>query len=123
MSATGWKLDPTERAQLLRRFAPHWPDTIADHVTLKGDAAGNEPFPQAQNAEIVGTVDDGLGLQAMIVAIEGTTDRPDVSTYHITWSIDRQRGRKGADSNEVIARLGWQPLDRPVPIRLRPARF
>lgn len=123
MSATGWKLDHQERAQLLRRFAPHWPDTIADHVTLKGDAGRNDPLPQSRNAEIVGRVDDGKGLQAMIVAIEGTTDRPDGSTYHITWSLDRQRGRKPVDSNEVIASLGWQPLDRAVPIRIRPARF
>lgn len=30
----GWKLDRRERAQLLVRFPPHWPDVIADHVTL-----------------------------------------------------------------------------------------
>src|SRR3546814_9902597 len=51
-------------------------------------------------------VDDGEGLQALIVSIDGSTDRPDGSTYHITWSLDRSRGRKAVQSNDVIAERG-----------------
>ncbi|MDF2639942.1 MAG: hypothetical protein K0R64_2926 [Novosphingobium lindaniclasticum] len=123
MPVTGWKLDRNERAQLLERFPPIWPDVIADHVTLKAGASANDPLPVQAAAEIVGSVDDGEGLQALIVSIDGSTDRPDGSTYHITWSLDRSRDRKAVQSNDVIAERGWEPLPAPVPIHIEPARF
>jgi hypothetical protein len=120
---TGWKLDRSERLGLLDRFPPAWPDVIADHVTLDADASAETPLPDATRGEIVGGIDDGEGLQAMVVAIRGTTARPDGSTYHITWSIDRARGRHPVQSNAVIAHRGWRPLDDPIPITLVPARW
>jgi len=118
----GWKLERTEREALLKRFAPTWPDVIADHVTLRR-APADEPLPLECSARIVGWVDDGEGLQALVVELDGTTDRPDGSTYHITWSLDRERGRRAVQSNEVLARLGWTALSEPVPILLEPARW
>ena len=44
--------------------------------------------PKDTSAEVIGQVDDGAGVQAFVVRIDGTTDRPDGRTYHITWSID-----------------------------------
>lgn len=121
MPVTGWLLDPEEREALLERFPPEWPDVVAHHVTLDARARDGAPLPTAERGEIVGGIDDGEGLQALVVAIEGTTDRPDGSTYHITWSLDRARGRKPVQSNEVIAARGYRALDDPVPIRLIPA--
>jgi hypothetical protein len=123
VTVTGWKLDEADRTALLARFPPEWPDVIADHITLDGHAAKDDPLPSADRAEIIGAVNDGEGLQAMIVAVDGSTDRPDGSSYHITWSLDRALGREAAESNEVIAKRGWRPLDEPVPIRIEPARF
>ena len=123
MPVTGWKLDDDERVKLLDRFPPEWPDVIADHVTLDAAADDLTPLPDAERGEIVGGINDGEGLQAMVVAIDGTTGRPDGSTYHITWSLDRKRGREPIESNTVIAGRGWRPLDDPVPIRLIPARL
>lgn len=123
MAVTGWKLDSATRQTLLELVVPTWPDVIADHITLDAHSDRDMPLPQAGDAVIVGEIDDGQGLQALVVAIEGTTDRPDGSTYHITWSLDRTRGRKPVESNEVIARLGWRTLDAPLPIRIIPARF
>ncbi len=40
------------------------------------------------------------GVEAMVVAIDGTTDRPDGSTYHITWSLGD--GRRARESNDVL---------------------
>jgi len=123
MPVTGWMLDRKEREQLLKRFPPEWPDVIADHITLDADAGKDDPLPEVEQAEIVGGINDDEGLQAFVVAIDGSTDRPDGSTYHITWSLDRQSGRTPAQSNDVIAARGWRPLDDPVPIKIRPARF
>ncbi len=116
----GWKLDGEQRSWLLNLFSSAYPDVIAYHVTLSSGPDKKRP-PKDTNAEVVGQVDDGAGVQAFIVRIDGTTDRPDGSTYHITWSIDGSKGRKAHDSNDVIRTLGWQPLEQPVPITLKGA--
>jgi hypothetical protein len=120
---TGWKLEPSERDHLLVRFEPLFPDVIADHVTLRTGTDHKTPLPRETAGEIVGEASDGAGVQALVVRIGGTTDRRDGSTYHITWSIDRARGRRPVQSNEVIAQFGWRSFPEPVPIHLKPARF
>ncbi|WP_093314791.1 hypothetical protein [Sphingomonas jatrophae] len=62
------------------------------------------------------------GVQALVVLIGAMTDCSDGSTFHITRLLDRGRRRRPADSNDVIARLGWRPLAEPVPVRLCPMR-
>jgi hypothetical protein len=120
-TVTGWKLDPDQRRELLQQFPPKFPNVVADHVTLEGKAADDAPLPEESEGEIVGRVDDGRGVEAMIVSIGGTTDRPDGSTYHITWSLED--GREGRESNDVLAAQNWVMFDLPMPIRLHPARF
>lgn len=116
----GWKLDPEQRATLLDRFAPRYSDTVADHVTLASDAA-DKPLPPPVRAGIVGRGDDGRGVEAMVVAIDGGTDRPDGSTYHITWSLGA--GHRARESNDVLRECGWDRFDDPIPVTLTPARF
>ena len=120
---TGWKLDVRDRERLLQRFEPLFPDVVADHVTLRTGTGQTTPLPRETSGEVVGEIDDGAGVQALVVRIGGTTRRSDGSTYHITWSLDRARGRRAVESNEVIARLGWRSLPEPLPIRLHPGRF
>lgn len=117
----GWLLDDMDRAALLIRFPPIWPDVIAHHVTLASKVT--DPLPIAKSGEIVGQVDDGEGLQALVVEIGGTTDRPDGSTYHITWSLDRGRGRRAVQSNDVLRERGWSPIADPIPIKLIPSEL
>jgi hypothetical protein len=57
----------------------------------------------------------------MVVRIGGTTDRPDGSTYHITWSL--RPGRQAKESNDVIARHGWREVHPPVPVTLAPHTY
>ena len=116
----GWKLDRDQRGALLDRFPPRYAEIVADHVTLKSDAA-SDPLPAAVDAKIVGRTDDGDSLEAMVVAIDGSVDRPDGSTYHITWSLGP--GRRARESNDVLRDKGWNCLDETVPISLSPARF
>ena len=120
---TGWKLDAGDRERLLQRFGPLFPDVVADHVTLRTGTDASTPLPRETIGQVAGEIDDGTGVQALVVSIGGTTDRSDGSTYHITWSLDRRRGRRPVESNAVIARLGWRPLTQAIPIRLHPARF
>ena len=118
----GWKLDRDQREQLLRQFPARFPDAIADHVTLKMDAAA-DALPSRVEAAIVGHADDGDSLECMVVTIDGTTDRPDGSTFHITWSLDNSKGRRARESNDLLKERGWNRFDQPVPIKLEPARF
>jgi hypothetical protein len=120
-SVIGWKLDPGQRAELLLMFPPTYAEAVADHVTLRSKAAADAALPDERDCEIVGRADDGQGVEAMVVRLGGTTDRPDGSTYHITWSL--AEGRRARESNHVIAALGWTPLDLPVAVALTPARF
>lgn len=116
----GWILDDRDRAALLERHPPAYPKTVAHHVTLRSDAA-DEPLPNPVAGTILGHADDGLGVEAMVVAIDGVTGRPDGSTYHITWSLGE--GRRARESNDVLRERGWTPFADPIPITLTPGRF
>src|SRR3954463_16153588 len=115
---TGWKLPPDERQRLLQRFPPKYENVIADHVTLR---VGGTELPRRPQAQVVGRADDGDSLECMVVELDGTTDRPDGSTYHITWSLGP--GRKARESNDVLRDQGWTWIDAPIPVELEPARF
>ena len=119
-SVIGWLLAEDDRAKLLQQFPPKFEKTVAHHVTLKSEAE-RDPLPNDVEAEVVGHTDDESGVEAMVVAIDGTTDRPDGSTYHITWSL--ADGRRARESNDVIRERGWQKLDQPIPVTLQPGRF
>ena len=118
----GWKLHRGEREQLLQRFPPRYRDAIADHVTLRTDAKG-DPLPRPVDAQIIGRADDGDSLEAMVVAVDGTAERPDGSIFHITWSLDRAKGRKAKESNDLLKKRGWEEFEEPVPVGVEPARF
>jgi len=120
-SVIGWKLDREQRKELLQQFPPRYREVDADHVTLRTNSASDSPLPQETDGEIVGRGDDGRGVEAMVVAIGGSTDRPDGGTYHITWSLEP--GREANQSNDVLARQPWVPFDLPMPVKLEPARW
>jgi hypothetical protein len=117
----GWKLDRGQRSELLGRFPPRYAESVADHVTLRVGATSGTALPAQVKAAIVGRADDGESLECMVVELDGSTDRPDGSTYHITWSLGP--GRKARESNDVLRERGWESFEAPVPISLEPARF
>ena len=118
---TGWKLPREERDRLLERFPPKYQRVIADHVTLQSGAGAETPLPSVVDAQVIGRADDGKSLECLVVEIDGTTDRPDGSTYHITWSLGP--GRRAKESNDVLRDQRWEPIDRPIAIQLEPSRF
>ena len=115
----GWLVDEAQRIELLQQFPPAYPIVVAHHVTLASGSADALPPPQI--GDIVGIADDGAGVQALVVRIGGTTDRPGGGTYHITWSLGE--GRAAKESNDVIASQGWQAVDLPEPVTLRPSEL
>jgi hypothetical protein len=117
----GWKLPQAEREMLLGHFPPKYDRLDADHVTLRPGATPETPLPREVEARVVGRADDGKSLECLVVELDGTTDRPDGSTYHITWSLGP--GRRAVQSNDVLRDLGWKHIPEPIPIEITPARF
>jgi hypothetical protein len=120
-TVTGWKIGRDDRDMLLERFPPRYENVVADHVTLRADATPETPLPAKPGARIVGRADDGRSLECLVVELDGTTDRPDGSTYHITWSIGPDR--KARESNDVLRDDGWHYIEAPLDLDLEPARF
>ena len=121
-TVTGWKLPQVERELLLRRFAPKYENVVADHVTLRVGASAETPLPdKPRDSQVIGRADDGESLECLVIELDGTTDRPDGSTYHITWSLGR--GRTARESNDLLRDKGWEYIDAPIPVELEPARF
>ena len=121
-TVTGWKLPEVERELLLSQFPPKYENVAADHVTLRTGATPETPLPRKPGeAHVIGRADDGESLECLVVALDGTTNRPDGSTYHITWSLGP--GRRARESNDVLRDQGWKVLDEAIPIELEPARF
>lgn len=114
----GWKLDRTQRSALLDAFPPRYANVVADHVTINVD--GTELPQLAIDPVLMGHTDDGNGVEAMIVAINGSTSRPDGKVWHITWSL--AEGRAARQSNDVIAQYGWQEFV-PVHLKITPAQW
>lgn len=116
---TGWKLDRAARLALIENFPPQYGNVVADHVTLRAGEGGEAPGPIGE-ALIVGHADDGAGVEAYVVAIDGSTERPDGGTWHVTWSLGP--GRTAGESNDVIAASGWTEL-LPHPLLVAPAAW
>src|SRR3712207_2332396 len=105
MADLGRLLHPEDRESLLAAIPPAYPRLVAQHVALEGGEPPDFPLPSETEGFVVGVADDGAGVQALVVEIGGTTQRPDGSTYHIVWSL--APGRKLAESNDVIRKWGW----------------
>ena len=118
---TGWKLDRAQRDTLLARWPPKYRRAVADHVTLRANVPATARPPGPAAACIVGRTDDGKGVEALIVEIDGSIARPDGGTFHITWSLGD--GRKAKESNDAIRDCGFERWPEVVELRLEPASF
>lgn len=100
---TGWELTEQDRTRLLAVFPPRYPDLIAHHITAEFGVKDDHPLPERLGVLVVAEVfDDALGVQALVCEIAGTTTRRDGKTFHVTWSLDRERGAAAKQSNDVI---------------------
>jgi hypothetical protein len=123
MAYSGWQLSEAERAKALALIPATYPDVIAHHITSELGAFDTLELPPEVSAEIIGFVDDGEGVHALVVLINGSTARPGGGKYHITWSLDRSKGFKPVDSNKVISQMKVIPFAVTLPIKVEPRIF
>ena len=99
------------RQELAKRFPPKYPEFIGHHITEVFGWSASQPVPTGTaTVKVIGHAEE-KGLEALVVTVEGKTLRPDGKRYHITWSLDRSKGKKPVMSNDLIARSGFQPVE------------
>jgi hypothetical protein len=108
---TAYVLDEASRNKLLAAFPPKYPDVIAHHVTLAHPSECPEPseLGKSVSIKVIGHIEDD-SLETLVVEVNGKVGRPDGKVFHITWSLDRSKGRKPVESNALIARAGFKPV-------------
>jgi len=102
-------LDENTREQILAAIAPRFEIVVCHHITVEYGVTDEAALPSLQRAEIIGYCTDNGGIEALIVAIDGNTTRPDGSTYHIT--LSHAQGREPKESNDAICEHGWSPIE------------
>ncbi len=117
---TAYVLDDASRARLAEKFPPRYSKWIGHHVTVQFGVPADTEAPEQADIRVVGHVDSGDGLEALVVMVNGEKRREDGSVYHITWSLDPESGYKPKDSNDLI-RGKQYTIVRHIPIGTQPA--
>ena len=99
---TGWVVPENERWEWLAIEPAAYQRVILHHCTHTFGVDESFPLPLKVPAVILGFADDGMGVQCAIIEIGGTSERPDGSVFHITWSL--AEGRKAVESNQLAQR-------------------
>lgn len=117
----GYELAEASRNALLRLFEPQYKKVICHHITYKFPAeVGDDMPPAVHSAHVIG-YQDGDGIEALVVEINGNDKRPDGKLMHITLSLDPTK-KKPVHSNDLLAEKGFRRVT-PVVIHLAPKQF
>ena len=118
---TGYELSEESRNKLKKIFPPKYPMFLGHHITEKFGESDPDNIPeQPEKAKVVGYVNDKKGIEGLLVSINGTTNRPDGSQYHITWSLDNSKGYKPVHTNKIISKA---VSIKPINIEVTPKFF
>lgn len=116
---TAYVLSDASRNELAEKYPPTYSKFVGHHVTVKfGVPAGTEP-PEEADVRVLGIKDSGDGLEALVVSVNGSTERPDGGTYHITWSLEPDK-YKPVDSNALMNNGKKYTLSLPTPLETVP---
>ena len=116
-------LDDASRDKLLKEFPPRWKTFVGHHVTVNFGASDKDELPSTGKYQVIGYSSiaerrpGGSGLEALVVAINGSRRREDGNTYHITWS--HGPGYSPKDAKELTS-VGFKTID-PIEINMEPA--
>ena len=112
-----YSLTPESRARVLQVFPPHFAQELARHITIRFGVFEDANLPPAPtSAQVIGYVTDGEGVEALIISVDGTENRPafDPGVFHLTLSL--APGRQPKESNLVIQQYARTVVDPPLPL-------
>lgn len=98
---TAYVLDDASRQALAEKFPPKYSTFVGHHVTVEFGVPKETPPPPPAKLKVVGYIDSEDGLEALVVAVNGDTIRPDGKVFHITWSLDNTK-YKPVNSNDLL---------------------
>lgn len=103
MSYVAFVLDEVSQNECIKRFPSKFPDVYTHHVTLEFGVKSSHIIDQSYLPLIIviGYVCDD-SLESLIVTVDGNPIRKDGNKYHITLSLDKSKGRKPVDSNNLV---------------------
>lgn len=104
---SAFTISNTSRNLLLARFQPKYDRVLAHHVTYEFGILKDSPPPKPAEVVLLGYATDGIGIEALIVKVDGTVEREDGRIFHITWSLDSSK-YKPKDSNQMIEDCGYE---------------
>lgn len=100
---TGYEIDPDSRSKLASLYPPKNPRFMGHHITEAFGVKDGSVPEQPKSITIVGHINnEENGVEGFIVEIDGTTARPDGGTYHLTWSLDPEKGAKPVHTNNHV---------------------
>ena len=110
------------RKQVLAQCKPRYEQVFCEHVThlygVDRDVDTQIKMPEKPKLmRAYAYVCDDLGLECLLVQVDGQRLRPDGKPYHLTLSL--ADGRKQSDSNQVIETFQSTPLLEPIVPRRR----
>jgi hypothetical protein len=114
----GWKISEAQRRSLLLAFPPRYKRVLAEGIGLPRRQQV-VPLPVATRALVVGELDDGRALQALMIRVQSYIDSPGGGLFHMLWSADTEQPLDPAIVDQAISTVGWRqtPL---LPIQLTP---
>jgi len=117
---SGWKLGDSSRDTLENIFGVAHPKKIAHHITYM--FGPDSVKPKDAKIYVIGhCITDKI--ECFVVEVDGSLVRPDGKTYHITWSLDPQKGAKPVDSNEALEKFGFVHIKEKILIQCEPKVF
>lgn len=116
---TAYVLSDESRKKLAERYPPKYSKFVGHHVTEQFGVKTGTETPEQADIEVVGYIDSQDGLEALVVAVNGSDQRPDGGTYHITWSLDPDK-YSPKDSNMLIKVAGYDPVPTSISIHTVP---
>jgi hypothetical protein len=113
-----FELTEESRNRLLKAYPPKFTDVVAEHITYRFGVARSVQLPALPNRiEVIGYICDD-SLECVVVAVDGSYERPDGRVFHIT--LSKQSHRKARESNDVIASYGWIESDEELVLEALP---
>lgn len=90
-------------------FPPKFPDVIAHHITLVHGAPPRDASAYGGETafEVYGYAADDSLETILVKPINGSPIRANGQRFHVTVSLDRSKGRKPVQSNDLIAKGVW----------------
>ena len=101
--------EPALITRLHQEYPPSFREVAGKHITVQFGVPSDHPLAEAERFAIVGHGTDGA-IEAFVVEVDGSTQRPDGKLYHLTWSYDPAT-RKAKDSGAMLAKYGFRRVE------------